>query len=316
MTHISIVSSLYNSEKYTEHFIERTEKSLRNLNINDYEIILVDDGSPDNSYEIACEIAKKNKKLKLIKLSRNYGQPYALTAGLEHSSGSKIFLIDSDLEEDPEWLEIFYKELDTSKYDCVYGLQKKRKGNLFERISGRIFYDILNFFSDIKILPSPVTSRIMTRRYLNSLLKFSERNLSIGMLCALNGYTQKGIFVNKKELSPSNYSPLKKLRMGISTILFMSSKPLEIIIYSGLIICILSIVAVFYLLYLYFMRNILVPGWASIFISLVFFSGINLFFMGVIGLYIKTIFSEVKNRPRYIIQEIINERSNERNNFN
>ena len=304
MVHLSIVTSLYNSANYIEEFVNRIENSLHELNITDYEIIAVDDGSPDKSYEVASKILSKNKNLTILKLSRNYGQPYALTAGLEHAKGEKIFLIDSDLEEDPEWIKIFYNEISSSSIDCIYGLQRKRKGNFFERISGEIFYKMLNLFSDIKILPNPVTARIMSRRYLDSLLLFSERNLSIGMLCALNGFPQKGIYVNKKELSPSNYSALKKVRMGVSTILFMSSKPLEIIIYTGVSIFLMSLIAALMFLYMYFMRGISVPGWTSIFISLVLFSGVNLFFMGVIGLYVKTIFSEVKKRPRYIIQEI------------
>ena len=134
-------------------------------------------------------------------------------------------------------------------------------------------------------------------------LKFKERNLSIGMLCTLNGFPQKGIFINKKNSSPSSYSLFKKLRLGISVILFMSSKPLEIIVVSGLFLCLSSFIGGLILLYLYFTGNGIVPGWTSILLSIVLFSGINLFFLGVIGMYIKNIFNEVKDRPRYIIQE-------------
>ena len=111
MVHLSIVTSLYNSANYIEEFVNRIENSLHELNITDYEIIAVDDGSPDKSYEVASKILSKNKNLTILKLSRNYGQPYALTAGLEHAKGEKIFLIDSDLEEDPEWIKIFYNEI-------------------------------------------------------------------------------------------------------------------------------------------------------------------------------------------------------------
>ena len=271
MTNLSIVSSLYNSEKYIKQFIAKTEKALKSLKISRYEIILVDDGSPDNSFKIACNIAAKNSKIIIVKLSRNYGQPNAFTAGLAESKGDKVFLIDSDLEEDPGWLELFYNEMLKGNQDCIYGLQTMRKGNFFEKISGRIFYKLLNLFSDIRLVPNQVTSRIMTRRYVDSFLKFKERNLSIGMLCTLNGFPQKGIFINKKNSSPSSYSLFKKLRLGISVILFMSSKPLEIIVVSGLFLCLSSFIGGLILLYLYFTGNGIVPGWTSILLSIVLF---------------------------------------------
>ena len=142
----------------------------------------------------------------------------------------------------------------------------------------------------------------MTRRYVDSFLKFKERNLSIGMLCTLNGFLKRA-FLLIKNSSPSSYSLFKKLRLGISVILFMSSKPLEIIVVSGLFLCLSSFIGGLILLYLYFTGNGIVPGWTSILLSIVLFSGINLFFLGVIGMYIKNIFNEVKDRPRYIIQE-------------
>lgn len=147
---LSIVTTLYYSAPYIEEFYKRIKTSIAKLNITDYEIIFVDDGSPDNSLEVAKSIIAIDQNVSVIDLSRNFGHHKAIMTGLTHAKGDYIFLIDVDLEEEPELLELFWKENDNDDVDVVYGIQRKRKGKIFEKISGFQFFIIFNFFIKCK----------------------------------------------------------------------------------------------------------------------------------------------------------------------
>ena len=156
---------------------------------DDYEIVLVNDGSPDNSLDIAVQLTESDSHVVVVDLSRNFGHHKAMRAGLEHSSGETVFLIDSDLEEEPEWLISFSEQMTADKSDVVYGVQKERKGGWFERWSGSVYYAILNWLLNIDHPRNIITTRLMTRCYVNALLSHKESETVIscyGLLLDLN----------------------------------------------------------------------------------------------------------------------------------
>lgn len=303
-TVISVVATLYNSSKYIEEFYRRIQSTLKSVT-NQYEIILVDDGSPDDSLQIAKRIQSTDKTVKIIELSRNFGHHRAMMTGLAHTDGDLIFLIDSDLEEEPELLSTFLEEIRKNpSIDMVYGVQRKRKGGIFERWSGTLFYKFLNVLSGVPIPANVTTARLMTRRYLDSLLLHREKEMVLLGLTALTGYSQKEVTINKGHKGTTDYTLSKKIDLAINFLSSVSSKPLLYIFYIGAAITFISLGAVLFLFLnkLFFDRAPL--GWTSLVVSLWLLGGMIIFFQGIIGIYLSKIFIEVKNRPLTIIKEI------------
>ena len=167
---LSIVTTLYCSAAYVENFYARVCAAAEKITRR-FEIIFVNDGSPDNSLAIALSLHHKDKRIKIVNLSRNFGHHQALMTGLEYARGELIFLVDSDLEEEPELLETFHAEFTASGADVVFGVQGKRKGNYFERVSGAVFFKVFNLLSTHPIPTNHMTARLMTRRYVAALLR-------------------------------------------------------------------------------------------------------------------------------------------------
>jgi putative glycosyltransferase len=301
---LSIVSTLYNSAEYVEEFIERCQKVAQHIVGQDYEIILVDDGSPDKSLQIAIELCKTNKNVRVIELSRNFGHHQAITAGLSESKGEYIFLIDSDLEEEPEWLSSFYNKLLVTRADVIYGQQKSRKGSFFEKISGHIYYFILNKILHFDHPPNMITARIMSRNYLNEVLKYEEREFVISGIWLHAGFKQIPFQIIKNSNSKSTYTFKKKISHLFNSATSFSENPLILIFLIGLFLFIVStITSLFYGLRQLFFEPLL-DGFTSIIISIWFLGGTIILVQGVIGLYLAKVFLEVKKRPTYIIKSI------------
>ncbi len=301
---LSIVTTLYNSAPYIKEFYDRIKNETNNINLN-YEIIFVNDGSPDNSLEIAKNIQIQDNKVSIIDLSRNFGHHRAMITGLSYTSGDYIFLIDCDLEEEPELLSKFLDQIQKdSDLDVIYGVQKTRKGGFNEKWTGALFYKTLNFLSDIKITENVILARIMSRRYLNNLLKHTERELSFFGIAAMTGFKQETIIVNKKNKGSTTYSLKKKINLAINYITSLTSKPLVYIFYLGLSVTALSLVYLVYSVCEKLLFGIDVQGWISIMISIWFFGGLIIFCLGIIGMYLSKIFLEVKKRPYSIVKSI------------
>jgi putative glycosyltransferase len=308
---LSIVATLYRSSQYLDEFCTRCIESAEKLVGRDFEIVLVNDGSPDKSLEKAVELHESDARIKVIDLSKNFGHHKAMMAGLSYASGEQVFLIDSDLEEQPEWLLDFSVQLESvqgvDQIDVVYGVQKTRKGGWFERVSGELFFKFFDYLSDADIPRNLVTARLMRRRYVDGLLKHSEREYFIAGLWAITGFNQKSREVKKLATSPSSYSLLRRLQLTAQAILCFSTMPLRLICALGLFIA--SLAALFAILII--IRRLsgnIVEGWASIIVAICFFGGLNFFGIGVIGLYLGKVFSEVKQRPTAIIREIYDRR--------
>ena len=311
---LSIVTTVYYSAPYLIEFYERISKSAQKIT-DQYEIIFVNDGSPDNSMHILLDILKDDEKVKIIDLSRNFGHHKAIMTGLTHACGEKVFLIDCDLEEEPELLELFFERYNQEKdCDVVYGVQKKRKGKFFERISGEVFHRFKGFISGLKMPRNILTARLMSRRYVQNLIQFTESELYLEGLFYLTGFKQIPVTTQKLSKGKTTYTLRKKLALSINAITSLSDKPLIYIAYLGL--GILSLTSIFIL---YFLINKLflsepIEGWTSLILSIWFLGGTTIFSIGIIGIYLSKVFIETKQRPYTIIRDIYINKTNEKSN--
>jgi putative glycosyltransferase len=300
---LSIVTTLYNSSSTVEPFYRRAVAAAQELT-DDFEIIMVDDGSPDNSLEIACNLADEDSRVRVIELSRNFGHHKALMTGLDHARGDLCFLIDSDLEEDPTILNEFFKKLEETQIDVVYGFQRERKGGACERVMGNIAYRLFDSMFPYPIPRNHITVRLMVRTYVDSLLQHREQQTVIGGLWVITGFKQIGVPVNKIARGRTSYSFRRRWLMLIDSIASFSEMPLVAIFYLGIIISGLSaLVGVALIIHkLIFWGAI--EGWVSVMLSVWFLGGLLIFCVGVIGIYISKIFIETKNRPYTIVRRI------------
>jgi putative glycosyltransferase len=300
---LSIVTTLYASAPYLEEFYSRTCVIAERVT-SDFEIILVNDGSLDNSLEIALSIYHKDPRVRVIDLSRNFGHHKAMMTGLIHARGELIFLLDVDLEEEPEFLEKFYQELKAKGADVVYGVQQKRKGKVFERVTGTLFFKAFNLLSTDPIPPNLITARLMTRKYVAALIQHKEREFVISGLWALTGFTQIPISVRKHHKGASAYGLRRKLSHLVNAVTSFSGKPLVLIFYLGSILILVSSVAALDLIIRRIFFGVMLQGWASLIVSIWLLGGITIFCLGVIAIYLSKIFIEVKQRPYTVIREV------------
>jgi putative glycosyltransferase len=300
---LSIVTTLYHSTPYLGEFYDRACAAAEKIT-KDFEIILVNDGSPDNSLEVALSIYQKDHRVKVIDLSRNFGHHKAMMTGLAHASGELVFLVDSDLEEEPELLAGFHEELKATGADVVFGVQQARKGKLFERASGALYFKVFNLFSTHPIPSNHLTARLMTRDYVNALLQHQEREFVMSGLWVLTGFKQVPIFVSKHHKTRSAYNITRKFSHLVNAITSFSSKPLVLIFYLGCFILFLSSIAAIDLILRKILFGTLLQGWASLMISIWLLGGLTIFCLGVIGIYLSKVFIEVKQRPYTIIRDI------------
>jgi putative glycosyltransferase len=301
---LSIVATLYQSGPYITEFHRRASVAARSLVGDEYEIVLVNDGSPDNSLDIAVQLTESDSHVVVVDLSRNFGHHKAMMAGLEHACGEKVFLIDSDLEEEPAWLIDFSEQMTTEKTDVVYGVQQKRKGGWFERWSGSVYYTIFNWLSEIEHPRNIVTARLMTRRYVNALLSHREREMVISCLWVIAGFKQSSRAVRKQMGSSTTYSFFKKLDHLVNAITSFSAAPLRMIFYCGVVVSCAAMLYASTLIYRHFFTLHPVDGWTSIMVSVWVLGGMIISFIGIIGIYLAKIFSESKQRPYVIVREI------------
>lgn len=282
----------------------RASKSAHELVGDDYEIVLVNDGSPDDGIDLAIQLTHHDSHVIVVDLSRNFGHHKAMMTGLANTKGDRVFLIDSDLEEEPEWLPDFTKQMEAEASDVVYGVQSQRRGRLIERMTGSIFYYLFRFFTNVVQPNNIVTARLMSRRYVDSLLLHQERELNIGGLWIITGFKQSHQIIQKHATSPTTYSFSRKFSHLVNAVTSFSNLPLVFTFYSGLLISISAILHIMHLSILYFFIAAPPDGYTSIIASVWLFSGLIIFFMGVQGIYISKIFSEVKQRPYTIVRQV------------
>lgn len=301
---LSIVSTLYQSAPHLDEFQARASTAAKALVGDDYEIVLVNDGSPDDSLSIAISLSDADAHVVVVDLSRNFGHHKAMMTGLDHARGDLVFLIDSDLEEEPELLADFHTALQSGGHDVVFGVQSHRKGSWFERTTGKLFYKFFNTLSGIELPANLVTTRLMRARYVKALLLHKEREVTIAALWQITGFDQKALAIKKLAGSATTYSTRRKIGLMIDAITSFSNAPLVMIFNIGLVI---SSFALFYIAYLVFNWAFLarpLSGWTSLMGSVWLLGGMIISFIGVIGLYLARIFTETKQRPYTIVRQI------------
>ena len=299
---LSIVTTLYHSAPYLRDFYERCCAAAEGIT-DQFEIVLVNDASPDESLDIALELHEKDPRVRVIDLARNFGQHKAILTGLAHARGELVFSLDSDLEEDPDWLGPFHERMRETGADVVYGVQRNRKGRLFERMSGTIYYAIFRLLSSHHVPKNQVAARLMTRRYVESLIEHRDRDVFLAGLWAITGYEQVPVTVDKADKGSSSYNLRMKLSFAVTSITAFSNVPLVLVFYLGMIVTAVSVSAALLTLFakLFFIDFEL--GWPSLIISIWFLSGLTFSFLGVIGMYLSKIFIETKDRPYTIIRQ-------------
>ncbi len=300
---LSIVTTLYKSAPTVEAFYRRAVAAAEKVT-DDFEIVMVDDGSPDDSLPIACALAEEDGRVGVIELSRNFGHHKAMMTGLEHARGDLCFLIDSDLEEDPGLLHQFFEKLETGDLDVVYGFQSGRKGGFWQRVTGEIAYKLFEALISYRIPRNHVTVRLMRRAYVDALLRHREQQTVIGGLWVITGFKQLGVPVNKAVRDGTTYGYWRRWIVLIDSITSFSETPLVAIFYLGIVISTLSVLVGIGLLIHKIIFQGAVEGWVSVMLSVWFLGGLLIFCVGVLGIYISKIFVETKNRPYTIVRRI------------
>ncbi len=304
---ISVVSTLYKSQRYLDEFLEECLLALKAIGCSDYEFVFVNDGSPDHSVAYLLEKKKTIPKIKIIDLSRNFGHHYAIQAGLLHTQGDYVLLIDNDLETSPKVLVDFYREFQNNpQLDMVYGYQETRKGGFAEKHFGNLFYKVFNWFSEIKIPENILTERLMTQKYVQELAGLPDKNIFFAGLMQWVGFNQLGIPVSKQNRKgASTYTFRKRINLMINAITSFTAYPLKILFNMGILISMGSILTSLLLI----LRKAIYPeqilsGYTSLIVVILFSTGLILTSIGVLGIYLEKIFNQVKNRPTFIIKKI------------
>ena len=301
---LSIVATLYQSVPYISAFYERISAAAQKLVGDEYEIILVNDGSPDNSLELVVQFAEHDPRLVVVDLSRNFGHHKAMMAGLSYAKGGRVFLIDSDLEEDPEWLESFAEQMERESCDVIYGVQEQRKGKWFERISGQCFHRLFKIVTRFEMPENMVTARLMSRRYLDSLLLHKERDVFIPGLWYITGFEQHGQFIKKHSTSETTYTFRKKMSHVVNAMTAFTNAPLVGIFYIGFAIAACSLCYALYLIVNWMFFSKPLTGWTSVIASIWLLGGMIISFIGILGIYLSKVFLEIKQRPNTIVKQV------------
>lgn len=300
---LSIVTTMYRSEPFIEEFCDRISRSASTIT-SDFEILLVNDGSPDASLQRAKAMADRNPAVAVIDLSRNFGHHRAIMIGLQQALGERVFLIDIDLEEPPEALVDLWRELSGSDADVAFGVQPSRKGGFFEKASGSLFWALIRRATAMPIPANPLTARLMSRRYVAALIQHREREIFLAGLWHVTGFQQLAVPIVKSSRGETTYSLSRRIALFVNSITSFSSYPLALIFYFGIAITALSLLIGGALIVARLTGALLLEGWVSVMLSVWLLGGLNFMFLGVIGVYLSKVFSEVKQRPYGIIRDI------------
>ena len=301
---ISVILPIYNEEKGLTSFVEDLYNQMKNIN-QKFEIILVNDGSTDQSFQLIQSLCSNYTELKFIGLSRNFGHQIAVSAGIDYASGDQVILMDADGQDPPEVIPDLIKKMNEG-YDVVYAKRIKRANESFmKKWTASIFYSILNKITSIEIPVDTGDFRIINRKVVNALKQMPEKQRYLRGQIAWLGFKQTPIEYNRKgrNAGETNYTYKKMISLAFDAITSFSNWPLRLATISGFVCAILGFVLILYTLYAKFILKIYEPGWPSLMISIVFLGGIQLLGIGMIGEYIARINDNVKERPLYLVDE-------------
>lgn len=299
----SIVIPIFNEQETIPELYRRLKNVIEKLDC-DVEIIFIDDGSRDNSFQKLVELNCKDNSVKIIQFSRNFGHQIAISAGLDHAQGDAVILMDGDLQDPPELIPTLISKWKEGN-EVVYTIKRSRKENFLKRFAFHSFYVILKYFSLIKIPMEAGHFSLMDKKVIDVFRRMQERNRYVSGMRAWIGFKQVGIefdrearFAGKPQMTFA-----KLLSMALDGLISFSKVPLRLAIYIGLLSALVSFIGGLYVIYEKLFTDKAILGWASTIVSITFLGGLILLTLGIIGEYIGRIYDEVKQRPLYIIKD-------------
>lgn len=303
----SVVVPVYNEELVIHETYKRLKKVMDGLG-EPYELIFVNDGSRDATAEIARAICGSDKNVRFIDFSRNFGHQIAITAGMDYSMGESIVVIDADLQDPPEIIPEMIEKWKEG-FDVVFGKRIRRQGETFlKKLTAKLFYRFLKSMTDVNIPVDTGDFRLIDRKVCDALKSINEKNRYIRGIISWLGFKHTGVeFVREKRFAGETKYPLKKMiKFAFDAITSFSHKPLKLASYTGTTLSFLSFIYLLAVLYQRLFTNTTITGWASTLAVSLFFNGIVLIILGIIGEYIGRIYDEVKGRPLYVIRDTVN----------
>ncbi len=303
---ISLVIPCFNEEKAVPFFYEETDKVTKEMKEFDFEFIFVDDGSRDNTLWIIKDLAKKDHRVKYISFSRNFGKEAGMYAGLEKTTGDYVAIMDVDMQDPPSMLIEMVEKIQKENIDCVALYTNTHKGYSFlRRHLTNTWYKIVNKLLKSKQKPGARDFRLMKKSMVDSLLSMKEYNRYIKGMFDYIGYQTEWISYEApdRQVGESKFSLWKLMKYAIEGIISFSTTPLILSAYIGILFCLIAFIAIIVIIIKTILFGDPVAGWPSMMCIIIFVSGIQLFFLGIIGSYLSKIYLEVKERPVYIIKE-------------
>jgi len=301
---LSVVVPSKNEEAVLRQTHERLTRVLEH-DITDFEIVYVDDGSTDSTFNLLCEIQNKDRRAKVVQLSRNFGQQVAITAGIEHASGSAVVVIDADLQDPPEVIPLMIERW-REGFDVVYGLRIKRDGEtLFKLSSAKAFYWFVNHVSSMPIPADTGDFRLMDRKVIDALLRMPERDRFLRGMVNWVGFKQVAVPYERysRQAGETKYPFLRMLRLAMDGVTSFSMLPLKMATWLGFSASTIAMILICYAMFVHAFTSRWITGWTSLFIAVLFMGGAQLICLGIIGEYIGRVYGETKNRPLYFVQQ-------------
>jgi dolichol-phosphate mannosyltransferase len=300
---ISVVSPVYKAEKIIPKLVNRTVQELEKITAH-FEIILVEDCGPDDSWKVIQRCAKDDPRIKGIKLSRNFGQHYAITAGLDFASGEWIVVMDCDLQDRPEEIPALFAKAKEG-FDIVLARREARKDGFFKKLFSKLFHQTLTFLTGTKLDNRVANFGIYHRKVIEATKKMRESIRFFPTMVKWVGFRSVSIPVKhaSREEGKTSYNLKRLLNLSLDIILAYSDKPLRIAVQTGFIMSFISLLFAVYNLFRALTFGFAVSGYASLITSIWFLSGLIIAFIGIVGLYVGKTFEGVKNRPLYIVDE-------------
>jgi dolichol-phosphate mannosyltransferase len=306
---ISVIIPCFNEEKVLESTYQRVSAVLGKVQEMDYELLFVDDGSGDSTPAILKSLAETDPRLTIIRFSRNFGHQPAVSAGMQRCRGDLAVIIDADLQDPPEVVPDMLQEMKTEKANVAYGVRKRRKGETwFKLFTAKIFYLLLNKLSDVPMPLNTGDFRVVDRKVINAFNALPENTKYIRGLISWMGFKQIPYYYERdaRFAGSTKYSLTKMIRFASTGIFYFSKKPLQLATAFGFLSVVAGLVLSTWILLNKFTNpQYLVSGWTSLALAVIYFGGVQLLTIGILGQYIGNLFDEVKRRPEYIVDEII-----------
>ena len=299
---ISVIAPCYNEESNINEYLNRVLKTLEKLKL-DYQIILIDDGSTDKTWEKILENCKKNKNICGIKFYRNFGHQSAIMAGIDKANSKFLFLSDVDLQDPPELLEQMYEKLINKKINAVFCKRIKNNENFFKKYSSILFYKFFNLLSNIKISEQTSDFMLIDQKVLNELKKIKDKDIFLRGIIPWYGFNIDYLEFNreKRKKGNSGWSILKMIDFSITALLSFSNLPMRLSFMLSLFSIAVFLFLVFFAIYSFFFNNV-IKGWTSLFLVISFFNTIIFFILGIMGEYIGRLYQNSKNKPLYFVE--------------